>query len=165
MEETTNSFKIHARIAGRNNTGVARIILKRFHSNIVCEYVDYIQQVDYGVKCWNFTNTITYFLWLKVSTFFTSRLNITYYILCSGHARNWGKKKVQVTAATDRDTVSRNGMTVRVGVYVPLRLSGNNLWFTYSNTMQYFSNISTMLNAKNKIVLADADFSTIGLNK
>jgi hypothetical protein len=51
MEEMTNSFKIHVRIAGKYNTGVARVILKRFHSNIVCEYVDYVQPIDYGVKC------------------------------------------------------------------------------------------------------------------
>jgi hypothetical protein len=29
----------------------------------VCEYVDYVQSVDYRVKCWHFVNTIIYFPW------------------------------------------------------------------------------------------------------
>jgi len=46
MEEMTDLFKIHFRIARRKNTDVnGRIILYRFHSKSGCEYVDYSRRV------------------------------------------------------------------------------------------------------------------------
>jgi hypothetical protein len=52
MEKMTNWFKIHVRRVRRKNAGVnGRIVMRRFHSNCECEYVDYSQPVDRVVKC------------------------------------------------------------------------------------------------------------------